>query len=131
VLVPNEGLLDDLDVLSGTQTVYVHLISATYVLSATMTSASVTEASYPGYTPQAASGWTPATMVGSQAKTSSDPLLFTRSSGAGGDSIYGYWLSDGPTGPMVGASTPLTVPFDMTVAGKEVIVIPRRSLGPC
>jgi len=131
VLLPNEGLIDDLDTLSASQTVYVHLISEIYVLAATMTPASVTEASYPGYAAQIASGWTPATMVGVQAKTSADPLQFLRSAGSGGDSIWGYWMSDGATGPIVGISDPLTVPLSLLVAGDQVIVIPRRSLGPC
>jgi hypothetical protein len=131
VLVPNEGLMDDLDTLSQAQTVVVHLVAAPYDLVATMTAGDLTEASYPGYSPQAASGWTPATMVGALAKTSADPLSFVRSSGSGGDSIYGYWMSDGSSGPIVGVSDPLSPPFDLTTAGQEVIVIPRRSLGPC
>jgi hypothetical protein len=131
MLVPNEGLMDDLDALSASQTIVVHLIKAPYVLVATMTAADVVEATYPGYTPQAASGWTPATIVGAAARTSADPLSFVRSSGAGGDSIYGYWMSDSIGGPIVGISDPQSPPLDMTVAGRQIIVIPRRSLGPC
>jgi hypothetical protein len=131
MLAPNEGLRDNLDALNSAQTVVVHLISSPYTLSPTMTVADLTEASYPGYFPQAASGWSPATMSGPRAVSAADPLSFVRSSGSGGDVIYGYWMSDSISGPILGVSDPLSVPLELLTPGQQIIVIPRRSEGRC
>lgn len=110
--------------LVGAQvSLYVNNFSPTYLAELT----DYVEASFPGYTPQGASGWSAPTNVGMAARTTASDITWTASATVTPSvEVYGYFVvnSDGDYiyGERFGNG-----PFTMTNTGDSITLTPRFS----
>lgn len=92
------------------------------------TMASLTEADFPGYAPvNLNSTPTHLPMVAHVGFLQWNAVSFTRSSGAGSQTIYGYFVRE-PVSPQLLWAQLLPVPVVVTTVGQIIIVTPQYSL---
>lgn len=120
-----------LDVLLDGLTPWCHL----YVVPVTLTVGTVigdlVEATWSGYQPQRALGWTTADWEDDRAVTTADPLLWTYGPQPGPAIVYGYYVTDGRTGALLWAESREQGPIALNIAIDQVEVWPRLTLRTC
>lgn len=102
----------------------VRLYKNNYTPVITSTLGNFTAATFPGYTPQVISGAT--TRLGETGTVGQDeevlPLVvFTRTSGAGSETIYGYYLYSSAAGDLMGAEK-FIVPIVIATLGQSILI---------
>ena len=105
-----------LDLLAADPLVYLKLFANDRVPLVTDTEANYTEATFSGYPGSTAITWSAAFVNGSaKGEIDGDPVDFTNSTGAVGNTIYGAYVVDG-SGKLIYADR-FGAPFVMTAAG--------------
>ena len=129
ITVPDVGATACLDALldEGVTTWY-HLYVNDVSLGRATTLGDLTEADWPDYAPQRVTTWTPATVPIDRAVSAADPLLWTRGDGGDPRQVYGYYVTDGQTGPLLWAETRPQGPLPMVAPTDAVLVTPRVTL---
>lgn len=129
IVVPMTGLAYLAEELLGTLSPTYHL----YVTPATLTPATIladlTEASWPGYAAVAVTKWSPPEQAAPPAISRGDPVTWTRGNGGQPAEVYGYYVTDGPAGPLLWAEASPTGALPMIQATDTVTIVPEFSLG--
>lgn len=131
IVTPLPSLERLLDVLIGALSPWVHLYVVDITLTPLTVLADLTECTVPGYTPQKTTGWSAATIAGHVAVTYADPLVYTHGAGAGFQDVWGYYVTDGLSGPLLWCERGGAPPYALHVLGEGVLVQPRFTLGDC
>jgi len=128
LVVPYGGSVAVFNQFLSQFSVYYHL----YINDLTPTLDSVlsdfVEASYPSYGPQIVQQWTDAVLVGGVAATYGDPLLWTVGSVVVPQTVYGYYVTGGPTGPLLWAELRELGPVPLDTVGARVYLTPALTL---
>lgn len=126
IIVPSEELvrsLDDYLGLLNSAGVVIRLFSNNHTPVIGDTVAAYTEATFSGYSSQTVGAWGGAVFSSSKARsTATTPRTFTNSTGAVGNTIYGYYVTDAGGSDLVFAHRPDNGPFDLLTAGKSMTV---------
>lgn len=87
------------------------------------------EADWQGYKPLPAKTWTPPVLRSHRAVSWSDPVQFLRGDIGPQRRVYGYWMTDGLSGPLIWAErAPDTPVLRMDYGGNFTTVYPQFSL---
>jgi len=128
IRVPYGASLYDLDAFLDNLTPYYHLFTTAMPEDPLIVLADFTEADWPAYAPQRASGWTPAVLVGERAASMADALLWTRGTGGAPRDVYGYYVTDTAGGPLIWWEAREEGPLPMQDPFHTVRVLPRLTL---
>lgn len=128
IRVPYAAAPHDLDALLDGLTPYYHLYIAEVTVDPGVTLADFAEADWPTYTPRRAVSWVPAIMSGGRAVATADPIMWQRGTGGSPRQVYGYFVTDGQTGPLCWWEPRDAGPLPMAASGDSVIVRPRLTL---
>ena len=123
--IPNVGELVILDQLRGAwgNTLILHLYQNNYSPVDGSVIGSFTEATFSGYATQTCASWSAAATVSGRASTSATARTFTNSTGSVGNSIYGYYVTDG-SGNLMWAEADPSAPVGMNNPGDSYTVTP-------
>ncbi len=86
------------------------------------------EATFPGYSAQIVQQWTPPILVGADAASYGDPVLWERSVSGLPQTIYGYYVTAGPTSDLLWAERRAAGPVVVSAAGDPVYLTPALTL---
>lgn len=131
IIVPDVGLLELVPDLVRSITAVVHLYVEPVLWSASTTLADLSELTGGGYSPQRERTWSPAEIRGKMAVTTGDPLRWQRAGSGGPFLVYGYYVTDGESGPLLWGEERQAGAIPWERDGDTVIVVPRFALGRC
>lgn len=127
IIVPDVAATYDLDELLDQLDTWYHLYTVPAVLGPSTTLADLTEAAWPDYAPVRVNTWSPASIVEDRAVSLGDPVLWVRGSGGMPAQVYGYYVTDGRTGPLVWCEARAQGATPMIAAHDQVLVLPELS----
>lgn len=107
-----------------THTSAVGLFVNNHTPSLTDTDADYTEATFPGYAQQGIGAIVSYGQAAHVANVVFNATVFTRSGGAGSETVYGYFVIDPVAGVILFAQL-FPVPIVISVVGQSVVVIPE------
>lgn len=85
-----------------------------------------TEADFSGYAPVTIGPWDAAAIVSGKAEAdATTPCAFANTTGAVGNDIYGYYVTDSGGTFLIYAQAASSPPIDMNTAGQSLTVTPR------
>jgi len=127
-----EALLDVwTDTVGYTYHLYCNELSPSDVINRT----SFVEATFPGYKPQPAKGWTNAATVEGCTSSSADPILWSCAADTDPQDVWGYFVTMGLTGPLLFWEPRDTGPVRIAAKGDPVELFPRltcrQDFSPC
>jgi hypothetical protein len=128
IVVPNvaaDVLLDDLIEAIDT---YYHLYVNAATLGPDTTLTDLTEAAWPDYRSMRVTTWSPAIALEGTAASQADPVVWVRGVGGLAVDVYGYYVTDGATGPLLWVEARPSGPTPMRAATDTVIVTPQLTL---
>lgn len=85
---------------------------------------SFTEATFSGYAYANILNWTIPATVGGRATTTADAITFTNSTGAVGNAIYGYYVTDSANNLLWAEKDP-NAPIGINVTGDNYVITPK------
>lgn len=128
ITVPEIAETYDLDALLEDLDTWFHLYVTRLSLGRGTLLADFTEASWPAYQPLRVTTWSPSQILRGRAWSSADPTQWTRGSGGAPAQVYGYYVTDGRTGPLLWCESRQQGPTPMTAPTDMVVVLPRLTL---
>ena len=132
LVVPTVGQLaqaGDYQAAWNTNNLKLHLYSNNYTPVAGSLLANFTEATFSGYAAQTITAWqSPITVSGRAQLTASALYTFTKSTGAVGNNIYGYYVTDSTGTTLKWAERDAAAPIDMNTAGKKYTILPTYTV---
>lgn len=128
IVVPSVAAMACLDALLEEIETWVHLYTNDADLGPDTTLADLTQADWPDYEPQEATGWTPALWQTDHAESESDPLVWTYGFNPDSTDVYGYYVTDRRTGDLLWVEANPNGPITLTEPTDEVQVLPRLTL---
>lgn len=128
ISIPDEAERYDLDTYLGSVEPWYHLFVNDLVPVGATILDDFVEATWPDYAPRKVTSWVPSVTVDGRAVATADPTTWTRGSGGPGASVYGYYVTDGSSGPLIWCERRAAGPIDMTMPTDSVQVLPRLTL---
>lgn len=128
IVVPNVGAAALLDDMLAEVDTYYHLYTNDETLTSATVLADLTEATWPDYRAMRVTTWSPAIAVEGTAASQADPVLWVRGVGGLAVDVYGYYVTDGQTGPLLWIEARPAGPTPMRAATDTVLVTPQLTL---
>ncbi len=128
IVVPQIAELYILNLLITSVQPWIHLYTNDACLNLTTTPVLFVEATFPGYSPQLAGGWTDAAVLRRCAQTRSDPLVWKCTAETSAQQIWGYWATDGKTGSLLWAERRISAPIIIQHLGDSLECRPQLTL---
>lgn len=119
-----------LDLLIGSLSPVAHLLACDIPLDWCATLEEMREPVGGGYAPQATTGWTPAELVTPVGRTTADPLVWMHAGPTRAETVYGYYMTDGVSGPLIWCELSSLGPLPWGSLGDVIAFLPRFDLGP-
>lgn len=126
IRIPESGRVRCLDAMLSDLDVWYHLYVVEVDTEDVESSGDLVEATFPGYAPVQVKTWSPAVMVDIHAASTADPVQWQRGSGGVDQDVYGYFTTDGVSGPLLWVERVCgreSIP--MRLAGQLCVVWPR------
>lgn len=128
ITIPNVAEVNLLDRLLDKVETWYHLYVNSIVLGPATVKTDFVEGSWPGYAAKKVTTWTPAITVSGRAESSADQQQWIRTFDGSGQLVYGYYVTDGQTGPLLWCETRAAGPIRMQFSSDTVTVMPRVTL---
>lgn len=136
IIIPHQAKVNIADCLSGfrlnNQTYTLHLFAADLTLDDATELADLVadEATFPGYGGAAMANPIQSVIVGDRAVYVFDTVVFTRSAGAGTETIYGAWVRwTLASGDFLQYCWKFDVPITIAIDGQTITIIPGLAAG--
>jgi len=127
IITPDVAVVQLLDMLLTHPTAYYHLYVSDITLGTDTTLPSFVEASFQGYSPQRAYTWIDAYLQGDTAVSYADPIVWTCSADGPLQTVYGYFVTNYATGPLLWCERRDAGGVPIQFAGDKIQVSPMMS----
>lgn len=125
-----EGFTASLDALTGNLPLTVRLYTNDPTITKATVAADFVEASFPGYVRVGLAVWTPAALRAGLAFSAADLVQFIYTGSDPGPAVRGYYVTAGPTGPLIGAWRRPGDPFVFSVASPVLTLLLAARMPP-
>lgn len=122
LLIPNVAALEFLSRTILWWSPYVHLYVEDVPLDRDIVLDDLVESEAPGYAAQLAIGWDTPVIRARRAYTEAEPLLFSRSDGSPSEQAFGYYVTQGMSGPLLWVERFEPAPFPWSDSTDQIYV---------